>query len=213
MKVTVPTPCKEKLQDDNFCAKCQHKINDFSNLSENDLIESMQKEEVYCGIFHPSKKKKNLIQKTISNVMIFSALGLMSSSVNAQDKTICAEPIAPKNDSVQFEKIEFKLIVSKTSDSQIQQFSTFRLLINGELIEQTLKVGEEYRIKCDVQKGLPIDIRLASNENNVEITKNYTKKSLPKKVKISSNDFITEPMITGEIAIEPRVQGIIAIKE
>ena len=213
MKVTVPTPCKEKLQDDNFCAKCQHKINDFSNLSENDLIESMQKEEVYCGIFHPSKKKKNLIQKTISNVMIFSALGLMSSSVNAQDKTICAEPIAPKNDSVQFEKIEFKLIVSKTSDSQIQQFYTFRLLINGELIEQTLKVGEEYRIKCDVQKGLPIDIRLASNENNVEITKNYTKKSLPKKVKISSNDFITEPMITGEIAIEPRVQGIIAIKE
>ena len=138
---------------------------------------------------------------------------MMTSSVNAQDKTICAEPIAPKNDSVQFEKIEFKLIVSKTSDSQIQQFSTFRLLINGELIEQTLKVGEEYRIKCDVQKGLPIDIRLASNENNVEITKNYTKKSLPKKVKISSNDFITEPMITGEIAIEPRVQGIIAIKE
>ena len=133
MKVTVPTPCKEKLQDDNFCAKCQHKINDFSNLSENDLIESMQKEEVYCGIFHPSQLGKNLIQKTISNVMIFSALGLMSSSVNAQDKTICAEPIAPKNDSVQFEKIAFKLIVRQTSDSQIQQFSTFRLLINMRL--------------------------------------------------------------------------------
>ena len=213
MKVTIPTPCKEKLQDDNFCAKCQHKINDFSNLSENDLVESMQKEEVYCGIFHPSQLGKNLIQKTISNVMIFSALGLITSSVNAQDKTICAEPIAPKNDSVQYEKIAFKLIVSKTSDSKVDQFSTFRLLINGELIEQTLKVGEEYTIKCDVQKGLPIDIRLASNENNVEITKNYTKKSLPKKVKINSNDFIMEPMIKGDISIEPTIQGIIAIKK
>ena len=145
--------------------------------------------------------------------MIFSALGLMSSSVNAQDKTICAEPIAPKNDSVQYEKIAFKLIVSQTSDSQIQQFSTFRLLINNEVVEQNLKVGEEYTIKCDVQKGLPIDIRLASNENNVEITKNYTKKSLPKKVKINSNDFIMEPMIMGEISIAPPIKGKIAVTE
>ena len=214
MKITIPTPCKEKLRDDNFCAKCQHKITDFSNFTNDEISNEFQKKNVHCGIFHPSQLGQNLFKKTISNVMIFSALGLMSTSSKAQKhNTACHDNPLPINNSIENESIEFKIIVTKSSNTRIQEFSTFRLLINGELIEQTLKVGEEYRIKCDVQKGLPIDIRLASNENNVEITKNYTKKSLPKKVKISSNDFITEPMITGEIAIEPRVQGIIAIKE
>ncbi len=37
MKITIPTPCKEKLRDDNFCAKCQHKITDFSNLTNDEI--------------------------------------------------------------------------------------------------------------------------------------------------------------------------------
>ncbi len=101
----------------------------------------------------------------------------------------------------------------KVLTQEFEEFSTFRLLINGELIEQTLKIDEEYTIKCDIQKGLPINIRLASNEKNIEINKNYTSKNLPKKLKLNIADFVAEEIIMGDIEIEPRIQGIIAIKE
>ncbi len=214
MKIILPTPCKEKLNEVNFCAKCQHKINDFSNLNQTDLADSMQKEEVYCGIFHPSQLDRNLLQKTISNVMVFSAFGLMISTMQAQKpNTACHDNPEPKNDSVQVEKIEFKLIVNKDSKSKTDDFSTYRLLINNEIIEQNLKVGKEYIIKFDVQKDFPIDIRLASNQKNIEINKNYTSKNLPKKLKLNVADFAMEDVIMGDIAIEPRIQGIIAIKQ
>ncbi len=87
------------------------------------------------------------------------------------------------------------------------------MLINNEVVKQSLKVGEEYTIKFDVHKGLLIDIRLASNENNVEITKSYTKQNLPKKVKVSSNDFIMEPMIMGKISIAPMVKEKVVVTE
>ncbi|MGV0925324.1 hypothetical protein [Empedobacter tilapiae] len=213
MKITIPISCKEKLTSKNFCAKCQHKITDFSNLTNDEISNEFQKSNVHCGVFHPSQLGQNLFKKTISNVIIFSALGLMTSSVQGQDKITCTEPLAPKNDSIQVERISFRLIVDKTSNSKIQQFSTFRLLINNEVVKQSLKVGEEYTIKFDVHKGLPIDIRLASNENNVEITKSYTKQNLPKKVKVSSNDFIMEPMIMGKISIAPMVKEKVVVTE
>ena len=214
MKITIPTPCKEKLRDDNFCTKCQHKITDFSNFTNDEISNEFQKKNVHCGIFHPSQLGQNLFKKTISNVMIFSALGLMSTSSKAQKhNTACHDNPLPINNSIENESIEFKIIVTKSSNTRIQEFSTFRLLINGELIEQTLKVGEEYTIKCDIQKCLPIDIRLASNEKNIEINKNYTSKNLPKKLKLNVADFVAEEIIMGDIEIEPRIQGIIAIKE
>lgn len=81
------------------------------------------------------------------------------------------------------------------------------------MIEQTLKVGEEYTIKSHVLKGLPIDIRLASIEKNIEINKNYTSKNLPKKLKLNVADFVAEEIIMGDISIEPTIQGIMAIKK
>lgn len=214
MKITIPTPCKEKLRDDNFCTKCQHKITDFSNFTNDEISNEFQKSNVHCGIFHPSQLGQNLFKKTISNVMIFSAFGLMSTSSKAQKhNTACHDNPLPINNSIENESIEFKIIITKSSNTRIQEFSTFRLLINGELIEQTLKVGEEYTIKCDVLKGLPIDIRLASNENILDITKSYTTKNLPKKLKFNTSDFELKGKITGEIVTTPTIQGIIAIKE
>lgn len=64
---------------------------------------------------------------------------------------------------------------------RLRKFRLDLLLINNEIVKQSLKVGEEYTIKFDVHKGLPIVIRLASNENNVEITKSCTKQNLQKK--------------------------------
>ncbi len=146
--------------------------------------------------------------------MIFSDFELISTSSKAQKpNTACHDNPLPINNSIENESIEFKIIVTKSYNTRIQEFSTFRLLINGELIEQTLKVGEEYTIKCDVQKGLPIDILLASNEKNIEINKNYTSKNLPKKLKLNVADFVAEEIIMGDISIEPTIQGIIAIKK
>ena len=78
MKITIPIPCKEKLTNENFCAKCQHKITDFSNLTNDEISNEFQKSNVHCGIFHPSQLGQNLFKKTISNVMIFSDFELIS---------------------------------------------------------------------------------------------------------------------------------------
>ncbi|WP_291068956.1 MULTISPECIES: hypothetical protein [unclassified Empedobacter] len=81
------------------------------------------------------------------------------------------------------------------------------------MIERTVKIGKEYTIKSHVLKGLPIDIRLASIEKNIENNKNYTSKNLPKKLKLNGADFVAEEIIMGDISIEPTIQGIMAIKK
>ena len=86
MKITIPISCKEKLTNENFCVKCQHKITDFSNLKNDKISNEFEKSNVYCGVFHPSQLGQNLFKKTISNVIIFFALGLMTSSVQGQYK-------------------------------------------------------------------------------------------------------------------------------
>ena len=112
MKIVIPTPCKEKLQDDNFCAKCQHQIKDFSDLNDQDIVQNFEKDKVYCGIFNSNQLNRTILQKTISNVMIFSALGLMISPTNAQEpRTACHGNPEPINKTVESETIQFKLKV------------------------------------------------------------------------------------------------------
>ncbi len=90
---------------------------------------------------------------------------------------------------------------------------TYRLLINDELIEQNLELGKEYTIKCDIQKDSPITVRLASNQDVVEITKNYLSKKLPKNIELNLSEFQNQNIIMGEIVIQPPLKGKMVVTE
>lgn len=200
MKITIPIPCKEKLTNENFCAKCQHKITDFSNLTNDEISNEFQKSNVHCDIFHPSQLGQNLFKKTISNVMIFSAFGLLNSCTNGQDKPNCTEPLVAKNDSIHKEKIKFKIKVNFGNSNL--EIKTYRLLINDELVESKLNVGEEYTIQFETLKNTELNLRLASNEINSEVYKSYSFKNFPNKVNLNTSDFEEQVVLMGDIVID-----------
>ncbi|WP_353167055.1 hypothetical protein [Empedobacter brevis] len=203
MKITIPTPCKQKLQDDNFCTKCQHSIQNFSEFNQQEMKSELENNNVYCGIFHPNQLNKNLIQKTISNVMIFSAVGLMISPVNAKNPEITNyNDLGFIKQSIKKETIEIKIKVNKNdTDSSVNHFRTYRLLINNEVIEENLEVGKEYTVTFEIQKGSDLTLRLASNQNRLDISRYFPKNKIPNKINFSTTDFVIQPVIMGKIAV------------
>lgn len=200
MKITIPIPCKEKLTNDNYCTKCQHQIIDFSKLTNNEILEEFQKNKVHCGIFHPKQLDQNLIKKTISNVMIISAIGLFTSCSDGQNKKVFEIKPTPINDSIEKETKQFQLRV--TNAILGEKIKTYRLLINDEIVKNNLEVDKDYTIKFDLQKDTNIYLRLASNETILELTKDYTIDNFPTKINFSSNDFTEQETIMGEIAFD-----------
>lgn len=200
MKITIPTPCKEKLQHDNFCATCQHKITDFSRLSNDEISKEFKENDIHCGIFNSRQLEKNILRKTIFNAIIFSTIGLLTSCTDAQEaKTFCHDNSKSIDDSIQKEKIKFKIIVN--SGSSNSEIKTYRLLINDELIESKLNVDEEYTIQFETVKNTELHLRLASNEVNSEVYTSYSLKKFPKKVNLNTSDFEEQMIIMGEIVI------------
>ena len=116
--------------------------------------------------------------------------------------------------TVESETIQFKLKVKNDVNMLTTKgLLTYRLLINDELIEQNLELGKEYTIKCDIQKDSPITVRLASNQDVVEITKNYLSKKLPKNIELNLSEFQNQNIIMGEIVIQPPLKGKMVVTE
>ena len=116
--------------------------------------------------------------------------------------------------TVESETIQFKLKVKNDVNMLTTKgLLTYRLLINDELIEQNLELGKEYTIKCDIQKDSSITVRLASNQDVVEITKNYLSKKLPKNIELNLSEFQNQNIIMGEIVIQPPLKGKMVVTE
>ncbi len=61
--------------------------------------------------------------------MIFSAYGLMSTSSKAQKpNTACHDNPLPINNSIENESIEFKIIVTKSSNTRIRRVFYFPII-------------------------------------------------------------------------------------
>ena len=203
MKITIPTPCSEKLNDVNFCSKCQHQIIDFSELEDQTVSKEFEKNKVYCGIFSPNQLGRNIVSKTISNIAVFSAIGLIGTTANAQEKITCTETPQPKNETIQNETVEFKIIVNKSdAKDSYSSITSYRLLVNNEIIEENIEVGKEYTIKFEHPKNSHLNVRLASNQNQYQLSRNYTSDNLPKEIKLQLSDFRLQPIIMGKIAVK-----------
>lgn len=101
IQITIPEPCQENWQNmtpvekGRFCASCQKTVLDFTQLSDNEIANIINKKEYLCGRFTANQLDRNLIEtKRTSNYFgyfatsVLAFLGFGTSNVVAQVKPI-----------------------------------------------------------------------------------------------------------------------------
>lgn len=99
MKITIEKPCHENWETMNlqekgrFCSVCSKTVRDFTNDSDDEIVEILSKPESHniCGNFHDSQLNRNLQYSYINSLFskfavgfILTAVGIVS--LNAQEK-------------------------------------------------------------------------------------------------------------------------------
>ncbi|MBC5833767.1 hypothetical protein G6N05_02600 [Flavobacterium sp. F372] len=118
IQISIPEPCNEGWQNmtpvekGRFCASCQKTVLDFTYLSDNEIINLVNKNDTLCGRINTSQLNRNLIEtKRTSNYFgyfatsVLAFLGLGTSTIVAQEK-----PLVVQNNSkssTDFDEREF----------------------------------------------------------------------------------------------------------
>lgn len=197
MKITINTPCSEKLSTDNYCTKCEHQIPDLSSLSKSEAINHVTKENITCAIFRKDQLINSNPLKNIYNIVALSTATLLIPQVNAQELKFNDEENLNQTIRIETKEITFKIISNTAKEDE-----TFRLLINDKLILEDIKANQDYNIKFDIEKNSTIEIRVASNQYAEDYTVNYSYDKLPEKVIYNRNQMKIKPIIMGKIAIK-----------
>ena len=101
IQISIPEPCNEgwhnmtPVEKGRFCASCQKTVLDFTNLSDNEIIKLVSKNDTLCCRINVSQLNRNLIEtKRTSNYFgyfatsVLAFLGLGTYSVVAQEKPL-----------------------------------------------------------------------------------------------------------------------------
>lgn len=101
IQIAIPEPCHEGWQNmtpvekGRFCASCKKTVLDFTYLSDNEIINLVNKNDNLCGRINTSQLNRNLIEtKRTSNYFgyfatsVLAFLGLGAESVIAQEKPV-----------------------------------------------------------------------------------------------------------------------------
>ena len=101
IQITIPEPCHEGWQNmtpvekGRFCASCQKTVLDFTYLSDNEIINLVNKNDNLCGRISTSQLNRNLIEtKRTSNYFgylatsVLAFLGLGTSTIVAQERPV-----------------------------------------------------------------------------------------------------------------------------
>ena len=101
IQINIPEPCNEGWQNmtpvekGRFCASCKKTVLDFTYLSDNEIINLVDKNDNLCGRINISQLNRNLIEtKRTSNYFgylatsVLAFLGLGTENVVAQEKPI-----------------------------------------------------------------------------------------------------------------------------
>ncbi|MES2862566.1 MAG: carboxypeptidase-like regulatory domain-containing protein [Bacteroidota bacterium] len=99
IQISIPEPCHESWQNmtpvekGRFCASCQKTVLDFTYLSDNEIINLVNKKDNLCGRINVSQLNRNLIEtKRVSNYFgyfatsVLAFLGLGTGNIIAQEK-------------------------------------------------------------------------------------------------------------------------------
>ena len=101
IQISIPEPCHEGWQNmtpvekGRFCASCQKTVLDFTHLSDNEIINLVNKNDNLCGRINTSQLNRNLIKtKKKSNYFgyfatsVLAFFGLGTENVVAQEKPV-----------------------------------------------------------------------------------------------------------------------------
>ena len=101
IQISIPEPCHEGWQNmtpvekGRFCASCQKTVLDFTYLSDNEIINLVNKNDDLCGRISTSQLNRNLIEtKRTSNYFgylatsVLAFLGLGTSTIVAQERPV-----------------------------------------------------------------------------------------------------------------------------
>ncbi len=166
IQITIPEPCHKGWQNmtpvekGRFCASCQKTVLDFTYLSDNEIINLVNKSDNLCGRISTSQLNRNLIKtKRTSNYFgylatsVLAFLGLGTSTVVAQERPVTEQTdlkyLNKATDSV--ERITITGVVKDVYGDPLPGVS---IIIKGEKTGiQTNEYGE-YSIKAKLNEIL-----------------------------------------------------------
>jgi hypothetical protein len=104
IQISIPEPCHKGWQNmtpvekGRFCASCQKTVLDFTYLSDNEIINLVNKNETLCGRINVSQLNRNLIETKIKSnyfgyfaTTVLAFFGLGTENVVAQEKPVVVQ--------------------------------------------------------------------------------------------------------------------------
>lgn len=199
IQISIPEPCNEgwhnmtPVEKGRFCASCQKTVLDFTNLSDNEIIKLVSKNDTLCCRINVSQLNRNLIEtKRTSNYFgyfatsVLAFLGLGTESLVAQEKPLQEQTDLKKlnkaSDSVKKFPIYGKVflenktlpkvsVLNKTSnfETETDENGIYNILVsNGDvLIFSYLGLLSQERIVKE-NKLMNVNMKYSDNEVKME---------------------------------------------
>lgn len=103
MKITIPRPCHENwdsmaaAEKGKFCSVCSKTVHDFSNFSDEELLNTFDSDKDICGRFREDQLNVDLNFSLVSKLALgLLAFGSFKATVNAQETKLEKTKVSEK---------------------------------------------------------------------------------------------------------------------
>jgi hypothetical protein len=161
IQISIPEPCHQGWQNmtpvekGRFCSSCQKTVLDFTYLSDNEIINLVNKNDTLCGRINTSQLNRNLIETKrtstyfgyfVTSVLAF--LGLGTESVVAQEKPVLEQTDLIVKDTVVNSNLPHKINgIVKDKDGVV---SYVEISLKGTKINTTSDSEGFFQIKVQL---------------------------------------------------------------
>lgn len=176
LHISIPQPCHENweamtpVEKGKFCSTCQKKVFDFTKVSDKEIIEILNSENVTCGRFTTAQLNRNLYtnqQKSsfwlVVSVAILGFLGLGNKISYAQVKNDSVK-VETKNNLRTKDTINSNLtrnIKGNVSD-KLGTLVAAKILVEGTLNETLTDFDGNFEIKAKLGDVLVVSFPVIS---------------------------------------------------
>lgn len=187
LHISIPQPCHENweamtpVEKGKFCSTCQKKVFDFTKVSDKEIIEILNSENVTCGRFTTAQLNRNLYtnqQKSsfwlVVSAAILGFLGLGNQFSHAQVKNDSVK-VETKNNLRTKDTINSNLtrnIKGNVSD-KLGTLVAAKILVEGTLNETLTDFDGNFEIKAKLGDVLVVSFPSHITVKQVIGTSNY----------------------------------------
>ncbi|HLP64619.1 carboxypeptidase-like regulatory domain-containing protein [Flavobacterium sp.] len=182
INVTIPKPCSENWlemtpsEQGRFCQLCQENVFDFTQSSDREIVEKLEKNQFLCGRFSRSQldrkliipKKRNSLWMATSSAFI-SFIGLGTQEVYSQGRTKIEQTDKKNASEIDFNK-EY-VLKGIVLDENKSPLPNLKILVKEKLFSTLTNEDGEFKIKIK-----PNDVLIINHDGlkTVEIYANRT---------------------------------------